>query len=71
MVLLDDVGTGVLLVDSSVGAPVSVVGADAVEVNSVLKDVVAVGDGDDDDDDAVTSVEYVAAVVTRLGLLSC
>ena len=70
MVLLDDVGTGVLLVDSSVGAPVSVVGADAVEVNSVLKDVVAVGDGDDDDD-AVTSVEYVAAVVTRLGLLSC
>ena len=60
MVLLDEVGAGVLLVDSSVGALVSVVGADAVEVNSV----VVVGDGDADD-------EYVAAVVPRLGFLSC
>ena len=69
MVLLDDVGTGVLLVGSSLGALVSAVRAEAVEVDAVLEDVVAVGDGDVDDEE--TSVEYVAAVVPRLGLLSC
>lgn len=68
MVLLDGVGAGVLLAGPSVGAVVSVVGADAVEVNPVLEDVVAVGDGEVDDEDS--SVEYVAAVVPRLGFLS-
>ena len=65
MVLLDEVGADVLMVGSSVGALVSVVGADAVEVNSV----VAIGDGDVDDEE--TSVEYVVAVVPRLGFWSC
>ena len=68
MVLLGDVGAAVLLVDSSVGTLASVVGADAVEVISVLKDVAV---GDDEVDDEETSVEYVAAVVPKLGLLSC
>ena len=62
MVLLDGVVSGVLLAGSSVGAVVSVVGSDAVEVNSV-------GEGEVDDEE--TSVEYVAAVVPWLGLLSC
>jgi len=68
VVLLDGVGVGVLLAGSSVGAVVSVVGADSVEVNSVLEDAAAVGDGEVDDEE--TSAEYVAAVVPRLGLLS-
>lgn len=67
MVLLDGVGVAVLLAGSSVGALVSVVGADAVEVNSVLEDVVTVGDGDVDDEE--TSV--VAAVVPMFGIFSC
>ena len=66
MVLIDGVGVGVLLAGSSVGAVVSVVVADSVEVNSVLEDA-AVGDGEVDDEE--TSVEYVAAVVPRQGLL--
>ena len=68
MELIDGVGVGVLLAGSSVGAVVSVVVADSVEVNSVLEDAAAVGDGEVDDEE--TSVEYVAAVVPRQGLLS-
>ena len=68
-VLLDGVGVGVLLADSSVGALVSAVETDDVEVNSVLEEVVAVGDGEVDDEE--TSVEYVAAVVATFGFFSC
>lgn len=73
VVLLDGVGVGVLLADSSVGALVSAVETDAVEVNSVLEEVVSVGDGEVDAevDDEETSVEYVAAVVGTFGLFSC
>ena len=69
VVIPDGVAVGVLLAGSLVGSLVSVVEADAVEVNSVLEEVVAVGDSEVDDEE--TSVEYVAAVVPTFGLFSC
>lgn len=69
MVLLGTVGVAVLLTGSSVGVLVSVVEADSVEVNSVLEDVDAVGDGEVAVDEA--SVECGAAVAAMDGMFCC